>query len=506
MTSRAVLSPSALAIAFAVAANGAGWLDCAALSTCLKNFPRHRGVVVGVLKAMLGLGSAVFTQCYRALFAPDVNSFILFLGLVPLAVVSLLVPFVNLVPEKVRGAREDDDDQDDDEEGEEESGGDDVRRLLLDDEEEGTKHRLRLANTIVLALAVYIFCAILVQEMLPIPEEAYDVILLGLVVMLMLPIFVASGSGDMFVRAALPLSAGTTNSKTLEAGLQSPLLPPSSISSVLITSPGPLQQASTPSSSNASKDKGDYTLLVAVRKANFWMLSYIVLCGAGAGLMVILVAAGGNRPAPLVASFSVANCLGRIVAGNVSEHFVKSRGTPRPAFLAISAIMMSCAHLFLSFGGVAILYPGVVGVGFAFGAHWGLLAPTASELFGLTYFGAISSAVMLSAGVGSILFSSMLAGYIYSLHLPKAVVTLMLLVFPQQHIAASFGATHSLSPNAGGDTEHTCVGPQCFGDTFLIVSAACATSTICAVWLVVRTRRRYHRILAREQQAAGMSS
>jgi hypothetical protein len=39
--------------------------------TLVRNFPSHRGAVVGLTKGFIGLSGAIFTQIYYAAFAPD---------------------------------------------------------------------------------------------------------------------------------------------------------------------------------------------------------------------------------------------------------------------------------------------------------------------------------------------------------------------------------------------------------------------------------------------------
>jgi len=54
--------PWIVALLFALACQSAGWLDTAGISSTLKNFPAHRGRVVGLLKTGLGLCSSVVAQ------------------------------------------------------------------------------------------------------------------------------------------------------------------------------------------------------------------------------------------------------------------------------------------------------------------------------------------------------------------------------------------------------------------------------------------------------------
>jgi hypothetical protein len=57
----------------AVASNGNSLFDTAALCASMANFPTRKGLVSGVLKAYLGLSSAIFGQLYDA-FVPERES------------------------------------------------------------------------------------------------------------------------------------------------------------------------------------------------------------------------------------------------------------------------------------------------------------------------------------------------------------------------------------------------------------------------------------------------
>eukprot|EP00854_Cymbomonas_tetramitiformis_P002954 gene2954-3769_t len=81
-----------------IGGHGSGYADAAVITTCVKNFPNHRGSVVAIQKSGYGLASSVLTGFYRAFIYPHKTGYVLFVaifcGLMPV-VASL---FINQVP------------------------------------------------------------------------------------------------------------------------------------------------------------------------------------------------------------------------------------------------------------------------------------------------------------------------------------------------------------------------------------------------------------------------
>ena len=96
----------------AVASNGNSLFDTAALCASMANFPTRKGLVSGVLKAYLGLSSAIFGQLYDA-FVPERESggarrsaaFVLMIACVGGAVGVAMSPLVRIVPTPRRRKR-----------------------------------------------------------------------------------------------------------------------------------------------------------------------------------------------------------------------------------------------------------------------------------------------------------------------------------------------------------------------------------------------------------------
>ncbi|KAH0652273.1 hypothetical protein KY285_029784 [Solanum tuberosum] len=111
------------------------------------------------------------------------------------------------------------------------------------------------------------------------------------------------------------------------------------------------------------------------------------------------------------------------------------------------------------------LYAAIALLGVCYGVQFTTMVPTASELFGLKHFGIIFNFMSLGNPLGAYLFSGLLAGYLYD---NEAA---------QQHSA-------------------TCLGPDCFRVTFLILAGVCGLGTVLSIVLTMRIRPVYQMLYA----------
>jgi MFS family permease len=107
-----------------------------------------------------------------------------------------------------------------------------------------------------------------------------------------------------------------------------------------------------------------------------------------------------------------------------------------------------------------ILYTATALLGISYGILYAVMVPTASELFGLRHFGLIYNVLLLGNPVGALLFSGILAGYVYDAE------------------TARQGSS-------------TCLGPDCFKITFLALAGFCGLGTVVSIILTVRIRPVY---------------
>ncbi|KAL2505403.1 Major facilitator superfamily protein [Abeliophyllum distichum] len=98
VTGRAPVLPLwAMCILIIVGTNGETYFNTAALVSCVQNFPKSRGPVVGILKGFAGLSGAILTQVYTVMHSPDQASLIFMVAVGPTMVVIALMFIVRPV-------------------------------------------------------------------------------------------------------------------------------------------------------------------------------------------------------------------------------------------------------------------------------------------------------------------------------------------------------------------------------------------------------------------------
>lgn len=113
------------------------------------------------------------------------------------------------------------------------------------------------------------------------------------------------------------------------------------------------------------------------------------------------------------------------------------------------------------------LYAATALLGICYGVQFSIMVPTVSEIFGLKHFGLFYNFMSLGNPIGAFLFSGLLAGYIYD------------------HEAAK---QHGLNVITSG---LTCLGPNCFRLTFLILAGVCGIGVLLSIVLSVRIKPVY---------------
>ena len=201
---------------------------------------------------------------------------------------------------------------------------------------------------------------------------------------------------------------------------------------------------------------------------DFWLVFFLYFAGVGSattminnlGSMVLSYGGKNGQQNPMVIVFSIANSLGRILSGLISDKFAAH--FTRVTVLNVSVLSMGLVIYTFVFASVPAFYFGVIGTGLMLGSIFAMVPTYISERFGPDYFAINLSISCLAPSAGSYLLSALLASKIYEAH------------------------------TRDGSTR--CFGKACFQLTFIILTALCLLAFIVGLFLMYRSRRLYSRI------------
>nr|XP_043607099.1 protein NUCLEAR FUSION DEFECTIVE 4-like [Erigeron canadensis] len=435
-------------IALVLAANSSAWLGTAVLVTNLRNFPLSRGTVAGLLKGYIALSAAVFTEVCTMLLNGSESSIVLVFTLgIPIICLALMYYVRPCTP------------------------SDEI------DPSENT-HFLFTQGTSLL-LAIFLLTTTILKNSLNLNNTISYTFIAIMVVLLLSPLAIPIKMTLFPARKKLLRPVESSDSLDSKSD---PLLTPSS-SNTNLTSFRENEEVSEVNmllavGEGAVKLKKrrprrgeDFSFREAVVKADFWLLWTAYFLGVGSGVTVLNNLAqigsslGFNDTNTLLSLFSFCNFLGRLGGGAVSEYFVRLNAIPRTFWTMVTQIIMVLTYLLYASALDGTLYAATALLGTCYGVQIAIMISTSSELFGLRNFGIIFNFMQLGNPLGALLFSGMLAGYIYDAE------------------EARQGST-------------TCMGPACFRFTFLVLACVCGLGTILSLILTLRIRPVYQMLYA----------
>ncbi|KAK9706254.1 hypothetical protein RND81_07G113600 [Saponaria officinalis] len=437
-------------LALCVGTNSAAWLTTAALVTNMRNFPVSRGTVAGILKGYGGLSAAVYTEIYSLILNSSSANLLLFLALgVPILCFLVMYLVRPCTPSSRESSAE-------------------------------TTHFAFIQAASIL-LGIYLLTSTVVGENVSLSRLVSCLILAVMILLLMAPLMVPLKM-TLFPTNLLMTPTyyeqETGSSNTLIEEKTEPLLVPSSsganmssehenedssdINLLLAEGEGAIKKKRRP------RRGDDFTFKEAIIKADFWLIFLVYFVGVGSGVTVlnnlaqIGIALGVRDATVLLCTFSFFNFVGRLGGGSVSEYFVRTKTLPRTIWLTCTQVVMIIVYLMFASGVDGTLYVATGMLGLCYGVQFSIMIPTASELFGLSNFGVIYNFMSIGNPLGALLFSGLLAGYIYDHEASK------------QHA-----------------NSHTCYGPNCYRITFLVLACVCGVGSILSVILTIRIKPVY---------------
>lgn len=440
-------------VALAVATNSSAWLGTAVLVTNMRNFPLSRGTVAGVLKGYVGLSAAVVTELYTMVLNGSASALLLFFTLgIPVICLALMYYVRPCTPASEADPSE-------------------------------NAHFL-FTQGASLVLAIFLLTTTILKDVLNLSNAISYTFIAIMVVLLMAPLAIpikmtifpsskkfnhrSAGSSDNLVSgetATDPLltsAISATNLTSLNEGEDI-----SDVDLLLAVGEGAVKIKKK----RRPRRGEDFTFREAIVKADFWLLWLVYFLSVGSGVTVlnnlaqIGVSLGFNDTTSLLSLFSFCNFLGRLGGGAVSEYFVRLKTIPRTFLSTVTQIIMVMTYLLYASALNGTLYAATALLGICYGVQFAVMIPTSSELFGLKNFGIIFNFMGLGNPIGALLFSGMLAGYVYDTEEAKQ----------------------------GGST---CMGPNCFRLTFLVLAGVCGLSAVLSLVLTIRIRPVYQMLYA----------
>ncbi|OVA01988.1 Nodulin-like [Macleaya cordata] len=442
-------------IALCIATNSSAWLGTGVLVTNMRNFPLSRGTVAGILKGYVGLSAAVYTEIYSAVLHKSSSELLLFLTLAVPVMCLAMIYF--------------------------------VRPCTPGSVEDSVEHRhFVFTQAASVALGIYLLSTTVLYDVFSLSAPISYTFIAIMVLLLMAPLAIPlkmtfyptnprksdmhgrpDGSSDQLI----PLD---DNSEKTES-----LLTPSSSMTIIEGDDISDVDLLIAEGEGAVKKKRrprrgeDFKLREAFVKADFWLLFMVYFFGVGSGVTVlnnlaqIGIAQGTNDTTILLSIFSFCNFVGRLGGGVVSEHFVRSKTIPRTIWMTVSQVIMVVTYLLFASTLNGTLFAATALLGICYGVQFSIMVPTASELFGLKHFGVIYNFMLLGNPLGALLFSGGLAGYVYDRE------------------AAKQQALNILASSV------SCLGPNCFRLTFLVLAGVCGLGSILSIILTIRIRPVY---------------
>ncbi|KAI8565689.1 hypothetical protein RHMOL_Rhmol03G0280400 [Rhododendron molle] len=429
-------------LALCVATNSCAWLGTAILVTNMRNFPLSRGTVAGILKGYGGLSAAVYTEIFSILLHNSSSKLLLFLSL-GIPILCILMMFAVRPCTPVSG----------------------------EDTAEHCHFLFIQAASVVLGL--YLLTTTVLYHFVSLSAFVSYAFLVLMVLLLMAPLAIplkmtlyplnqsklgTLGQSVESMDKMEPLLTQSISATNLVSFYESDIV--SDVDMLLAEGEGAVKKKRRP------KRGEDFKFREALIKADFWLLFLVYFAGVGSGVTVlnnlaqIGIAQGAHDTTILLSLFSFCNFVGRLGGGTVSEHFVRSKTIPRTIWMTFTQIIMILTYLLFASALDGTLYIATGVLGICYGVQFSIMVPTASELFGLKNFGIFFNVMSLGNPLGALIFSGLLAGFVYDNEVAKQ---------------------HSSS----------CLGPNCFRLTFLVLSGVCALGTVLSVVLTKRIKPVY---------------
>uniref|UniRef100_A0A5B7AYI8 Putative Major facilitator protein n=2 Tax=Davidia involucrata TaxID=16924 RepID=A0A5B7AYI8_DAVIN len=467
-----------LCISIFVGTNGETYFNTGALVSCVQNFPKSRGPIVGILKGFAGLSGAILTLLYTIISSSNQASLLLMIAVWP----SIIIIALMFIVRPVGGHKQ-------------------VRP--------SDNSSFLFIYIVCLILAVYLLGVLLLEDLFDLNQTLVTLFAVLLIILILLPIIIPVllvfflEPRPQTEESLLPESQNQESSKSEqdvnevilsevedEKPAEIDLLPASERQKRIAHLQAKLFQAAAEGAVRVKRRKGprrgeDFTLMQALVKADFWLMFVSLVLASGSGLTVIdnlgqmSLSLGFSDSSIFVSMISIWNFLGRVGGGYFSEVIIRNYAYPRPVAMAVVQVIMAFGLFFYAMGWPGAIYVVTVLIGLGYGAHWAIVPAAVSELFGLKSFGALYNFLTLASPVGSLIFSGVIASGIYDYEAAKQASLKQKILGAV--LTLPFGEEESLS----------CDGIICYSLTCGILSGLCVIAVVLSLIVVYRTKSVY---------------
>ncbi|XVF54701.1 hypothetical protein PTKIN_Ptkin05aG0202100 [Pterospermum kingtungense] len=311
-----------LCVAIFVGTNGETYYNTGTLVSCVQNFPKHRGPIVGILKGFAGLSGAILIQVYLMINFPNEAALIFMVAVGPSIVVIALMFIVRPV-----------------------GGHKQVRPS------DGSSFLFTYSVCIV--LAAYLLGVLVLEDLVGINQTVITLLGVILIILILCPVIIpillvsASETSPPVEENLLPKpekqEAGSSEQDSDEVILSEvedekppeiDSLPAPERQKRIAQLQAKLFQAAADGAVRVKRKRGphrgeDFTLRQALIKADFWLMFMSLLLAAGSGVTVIdnlgqiCQSLGYSDTSIFVSMISIFNFLGRVGGGYFSETIIR---------------------------------------------------------------------------------------------------------------------------------------------------------------------------------------
>lgn len=304
-----------LCVSIFVGTNGETYFNTGALVSCVQNFPKSRGPVVGILKGFAGLSGAILTQLYASINTSNQSTLILMIAVWPTIVVLSLMFIVR----PVGGHRQ-------------VRSSDDSSFLFI--------------YGVCLVLAAYLLVILLLDDLVDLSQTLITIFAVVLIIIILLPVMIPIRL-SFFLEPRLPTEESLLPQLQIQEGTEVILsevedeksegeesLTASERHKRIAQLQAKLFQAAAEGAVRVKRKKGprrgeNFTLLQALVKADFWLIFFSLVLASGSGLTVVdnigqmCLSLGYSETHIFVSMISIFNFLGRVGGGFFSELVIR---------------------------------------------------------------------------------------------------------------------------------------------------------------------------------------